>query len=492
VRPSARLCGAVRQCGSGALLTCCVRVTPPACPVGACRHAGAGPPGACVAIQPLRCRSTDAGADAWRWLQVQGGAVKRAPSLWASNEDAEQLALLLLNLPQLEYLDADLGTYAGASAAAFAAFLAGAARTIGRCARLQDLRLRISLAAREWDERVLEARELAEARTLERLMTGLAGLSQLRELSLALQVDCLGAPLPACLSCLAQLTSLHLHGLAGLRCAPGWANLPALERLDFEECHFERDGEEALPGMDALVSLTTLRVDECSGLRVLPASLWRLTRLCCLKSLWSDEWGNMRRTPRSELPVAGLPASAPCFSSLTDLCLRTHNLAVFPAGILTATRLAQLDLSYSCFSSLPKGMSVLTALEGLHLGRYAAAPEQIGGALDVRALGSLARFPKLRCLSFVSCSVRFCSDFQAAAAHPCLECLELEAAYPASGPSCLAFLGFVGCLRQQGRSDVLAFGGDSILVEGKGRQASRDFRAALRAVGYLEALSDEE
>ncbi len=87
--------------------------------------------------------------------------------------------------------------------------------------------------------------------------------------------------------------------------------------------------------------------------------------------------------------------------------------------------------------------------------------------------------------------MRFCSDFQAAAAHPCLECLKLEASYPASGPSCLAFLGFVGCLRQRGRSDVLEFG-ESILVEGKGRQASRDFRAALRAVGYLKPLSDDE
>ena len=165
---------------------------------------------------------------------------------------------------------------------------------------------------------------------------------------------------------------------------------------------------------------------------------------------------------------------------------------MFPAGLLAATRLAHLDLSYSWFSSLPEGVSVLTALEGLYLGRYAAAPEQIGGALDVRALGSLACFPKLRRLFFVSCCVRFCSYFPAAAAHPCLQCLKLEASYPASGPSCLAFLGFVGCLRQRGRSDVLKFGWESILVEGKGRQASRDFRAALRAVGYLKALSDVE
>jgi len=451
--------GAVRQCGSGELLSWCVRVTPPAC-----MSARWSRPAwrLCRDAPPCAAAGTDAGAYAWRWLQVQGGAVKRAPDICASNEDAEQLALLLLNLPQLEYLNAHLNASTGASAAAFAAFLAGAARTIGRCAR-----------------------------TLERLMTGLAGLSRLRALSLALQGDCLGAPLPACLSCLAQLTSLHLQGLGGLRCAPGWARLPALERLDFKECQFECDGEEALPGMDALVSLTTLRLDDCSGLRVLPASLWRLTQLCCLTSLWGDEWGNMRRTPRNELPVAGLPASAPCFSSLTDLCLRTHNLTVFPAGLLAATRLAHLDLSYSCFSSLPKGVSVLTALEGLYLGRYAAAPEQIGGALDVRALGSLACFPKLRSLSFVSCCVRFSSDFQAAAAHPCLECLKLEASYPASGPSCLAFLGFVGCLWQQGRSDVLEFG-ESILVEGKGRQASRDFRAALRAVGYLKPLSDDE
>ena len=243
--------------------------------------------------------------------------------------------------------------------------------------------------------------------------------------------------------------------------------------------------------MDALVSLTKLSVAECSGLRVLPASLWRLPRLSCLYSWWNDEGSNMLRTPRSELPVAGLPASAPCLSSLTDLCLRAHSLAVFIAGILTATRLAGLDLSYSWFSSLPEGVSVLTALTELRLGRYPVAPNEFGGALDVRALGSLARFPKLSRLSFVSCSVRFCPDFQAAAAHPCLECLELEASHPASGPSCLAFLGFVGCLLQQGRSQVLSLG-DGIIEKGRGWRASRDFWAALRGVGYLEPCNDEE
>jgi len=149
----------------------------------------------CRDAPPCAAAGTDAGADAWRWLQVQGGAVKRAPNICVSNEDAEQLALLLLNLPQLEYLNAHLGASAGASAAAFAAFLAGAARTIGRCARLQDLRLSITLAAHEWEARVLEARELAEARTLERLMTGLAGLS--RSLTARLPVVPGAADLPA-------------------------------------------------------------------------------------------------------------------------------------------------------------------------------------------------------------------------------------------------------------------------------------------------------
>ena len=133
-----------------------------------------------------------------------------------------------------------------------------------------------------------------------------------------------------------------------------------------------------------------------------------------------------------------------------------------------------------CFEQLPEGVSALTALEELRLGRHAAGELEIGGSLDARALGSLAGFPNLCELGF-SCCVLICPSFQASAAHPRLKRLQLDTSYPAPGPSCMAFLGFVYDLLQQGRPGVLELIDG---VEGAGRQDSRDFRGALRAVGY--------
>jgi len=147
-----------------------------------------------------------------------------------------------------------------------------------------------------------------------------------------------------------------------------------------------------------------------------------------------------------------------------------------------------LDLSGSCFEQLPEGVSALTALEELRLGRHATGDLEIGGSLDARALGSLDGFPKLRKLSFANCSVLFCSHFQAAAAHPRLERLELSASYPVLGPSYGAVLAFVITLLQQGRADVFKLTDGA--VKGAGRHDSRYFRAALRAVGYPLSAAD--
>ncbi len=335
--------------------------------------------------------------DAWRWLGVQGAAVKCARQLSATNQDLDRLALLLLSLPALEHAGVILHPRRDASPAAFQAFLAAAALALARCSRLQRLDLDIELD--RWGAGVRRTvLEAAEARALERLMTGLAGLTRLRALTLELTEDCIGAPLPACTSCLAQLTYLCLGGFVNLVCAPGWARLPALECLEFRDCMYAADGEEALPGMDTLVSLTSLSLDECPSLRALPTSLWRLSRLCSIVHYTNK--ADLADLPRSELPFAGLPATAPCFAFMTHLTLAGHNWPACPPGILAMRRLKQLDLSRGCFEHLPEGVSALTALEGLRLGRHTAEPEQIGGAFDARALGCLARFPFLRELSF--------------------------------------------------------------------------------------------
>jgi hypothetical protein len=444
---------------------------------------------------------------------VQAGAINCIQGLGIGGEeeadrpgrdlDAGRLSTLLAKLPSLTSITSTLRAdlHSDPTAAAVRAFLAGAARAIGRCSSLQRLHLRIVLLGGLSDQlpKAL-VRELAGAHALEEfalgfavckadrprfpaafslahVVTGLAGLSRLRALTLAAQDVGIKGELPASVSRLAQLIHLSLFGFDGLRCAHGWARLPALARLEFGACVFAADGEAALPGMDELVSLTSFDVRDCPSLRTLPASVWRLAQLHHL-----SRTGGWWQLPRSQLPVASLPLSAPCFASLTRLALEGHNLPVFPPGILAATRLAHLNLSFCCFGQLPKGVSVLTGLEELHLGRHSMVAMEVGGAFDARALGSLTRFPHLHNLSFANCSVLFCSDFQAAAAHPCLECFQLRTSYPESGPSWTAFLGFVSALLQRGRVCALCL--DDIVVQGTGRRNSHNFRAALEAVGY--------
>jgi len=415
--------------------------------------------------------------------------------------DAERLSTLLTSLPALRSIRADgicaliLRPLPGADVAATQDFLALAARTIGRSSCLQDLDLVIDLPDKPADRvPVTFWQYLATARALEdldltirlgtgetrdgiattNLMTGLAGLSRLRTLTLSVDSVCEGGMLPACVSRLVQLTSLGMSGLHGLRCAPGWARLPALLCLSFEDCVFASDGEAALPGMDALSALTSLRLWGCPGLTVLPRSLWRLPQLRRLVH-WSppDE-------PRDELPLASLPASAPCFAFLDSLML-SSDLPTWPACLLAMPRLASLDLSGSCCEQLPEGVSSLTALTHLGLGRHSAYG-RIGGNLDVRALGNLACFPNLHRLRFEHCSVLFCPSFEAATAHPCLEELVLTDSYPARGPSGQAFLAFLIALLQQDRADVLRVRGS--IGRGAGNHDSQSFRGALHTVGF--------
>ena len=461
-------------------------------------------------------------ASARRWLQVHGGAVKCVRGLAVDVESGEgvpgcdlaagRLSALLAGLPALtsiKWMDLRADMHRR-PAAAIRAFLAGAARAIARCSSLHALCLHIVLLGGLADQLPgALVRELASVRSLEdlfmsiytneanrldwpaipsvaHLTADLAALPRLRALTLVIGTVRMEATLPASMSRLAQLTMLSLRGFDGLRCELGWARLPALECLDFCECVFACDGEDALPRMDTLVNLSSYHLWNCPSLRVLPASLWRLPQLRGLHH--HTDKGVVTGAARSELPVAGLPLSAPCFASMHGLSLSGHNLPAFPLGILSMACLVYLNLSHSCFEQLPEGVSVLTALEELRLGRHSAGAVQVGGALDARALGGLAGLPNLRELGFANCSVLLCSSFQAAAAHPRLERVQLDTSHPAPGLSCTAFLGFVSALLQRGRPTVLELT-DSV-VQGAGRRDSRDFRGALRAVGY--PLSDSD
>ena len=460
-----------------------------------------------VALYTLAGAGTPEEASAWRWLRVHGAAVRSIDGLTVVDKDVERLSTLQLAMPALEnVLGLKLQARAGAAPAATRAFLVAAARAVARCPCLQNLQLLVELAPKLGEQLPdTLGRELAEARTLlgvalritscagkerdwpraasvSHLVTGLAGLSQLRSLSLTVDKACMEGALPACMSCLAQLTMLILSGFQGLRCAPGWAHLPALVYLEFKNCKFAADGEAALPGMDTLVSLTSLTLERGPSLRTWPTSLWRLGQLSSLVHEAGHDACELARLPRGALPAAELPASALCFPDMLTLTLVGHNLSALPQGVLAMTRLVHLDLAHCCFEHLPGGVCMLTALETLYLGRHSASPAEAGGALDIQAMGSLAGLPNLRDLGFFNCSVLFCGRFQAAAAHPRLEQLSLDTSYPASGASCRACLGFAFDLMQRGRPDVLQVTGSA--VEGAGQQDSSRFRVALQVAGF--------
>jgi hypothetical protein len=310
-------------------------------------------------------------ASAWRWLRVHGAAVRSLYGLTMVDKDVERLSILQLTLPALEKVRGlELQARPGAAPAATRAFLVGAARAVARCPCLRTLQLLIELVPNLGEQipdtlgqelaegctltgvslritsRAGEARDWPTAGSVLLLVTGLAGLSRLRSLSLTAENAYMDGALPACVSCLTQLTILSLSGFTGLRCAPGWARLPALVDLEFKACVFAFDGEAALPGMDMLVSLRSLIVDRCPSLHTWPTSLWRLEQLKSLRH-GSEDLGacELARLPRSALPVAGLPASALCFPFMTCLTLVGHNLSVFPPGVLAMTRLQHLDLA---------------------------------------------------------------------------------------------------------------------------------------------------
>ena len=472
---------------------------------------------------PAAAAGTPVEDSARKWLQAQGGAVRCVRDVRVRDDEEEcvpgrdlagRLSTLLASLPALTSIGGLVLEFTGTTAAAHQAFLAGAARAIARCSSLQQLDLLIQLDAGLAGQPPLAlVRELASVRTLEdlrlkfeageasradwpapfclaHLVAGLAGLPRLRALYLMV-VDVndfdVGATLPACVSRLAQLTRLTLSGFHGLCCERGWARLPALAELYFDECVFASDGESALPGMAGLVALTSFHVWKCPSLRMLPASLWGLTQLRDLAH--GGDYSGLGLAPHDALPLTFVPAGgAPCFASLTDLMLAGSRLQAFPTGALAATRLSHLDLMGCCFEQLPEVVSELIGLEELCLGRHAAVGSQIGGTLDARALGSLAGFPSLRHLQVGSSELLLCPSFQAAAAHPRLERLLLTVSYPAPGPSFRAVLGFVTGLLQRGRPDVLEL--HRSVVTGAARRNSRNFRAALEGWGYSLSNAD--
>ena len=144
-----------------------------------------------------------------------------------------------------------------------------------------------------------------------------------------------------------------------------------------------------------------------------------------------------------DLPPPGplrLPADMGSLSStLLHLDISGHMGTSFPLSLTQLVALEHLIAKENGFAELPAGVTALSRLTELMLGRvfvYDEDPLQlhVKRTLDARALGDMSRFPELRKLTFDSCEVMLCRSVLGAARHASLTSLCFCNAHPA--PEC--------------------------------------------------------
>ena len=259
---------------------------------------------------------------------------------------------------------------------------------------------------------------------------------------------------PAALGQLKRLQVLELRGLSGCIFEAGCLDLPNLLSLDFRHCFFE--GAEVLPGVSALQSLT--RIDFSAGFfgvspRFFDPQLARLPRLQHLG------YGTFKRSTGGACPwLRRLPADMGSLSTgLLHVDFGGHGLTKFPLALTQLTALKCLWAGGNDFERLPAGMTALSRLTALTLGRGFPAAHVPVKRLDVRALGDLSGFPALRALSFSYCEVLFCDSLLSSEQLPSLTHLFFGSAHPAS--ECFsAVLQLSRALKRLGRGNVLECG----------------------------------
>ena len=217
-----------------------------------------------------------------------------------------------------------------------------------------------------------------------------------------------------------------------------------------------------LPGVTALQCLTSVVSFgdyETRSCFFDPQLVWlpRLARLVMSRDMPCEDL----------LDVAGpglftLPADMGMLTlSLVDLDISGLGLAHFPVRLTQLRALESLDAGANGFAVLPAGVTALSRLTELTLGRLESAHDPLqqdeARPLDVRALGDLSGFPALRKLSFCSCEVVLCMSLPGfAVQHASLESICFCGAHPA--PKCaLMVLQLSQELRQLGRGSVLRF-----------------------------------
>ena len=201
--------------------------------------------------------------------------------------------------------------------------------------------------------------------TLADVVGALVPLTGLVHLNLSL---CQAAVVPAALGRFKGLQSLELQDLSPCVLEAGCLDLPNLLSLGFRSCKFSEDAEE-LPGVAALRRLTRVEITGDEGPRFFDPQLVQLPglqhlALSCDIDLDDDVWTSAPARPLR------LPANMGLLSlSLLHLDISWLKLPHFPLALTQLVALEGLDAGENEFVELPAGITALSRLTELKLGR---------------------------------------------------------------------------------------------------------------------------
>ena len=239
--------------------------------------------------------------------------------------------------------------------------------------------------------------------TLADVVGALVPLTGLVELSLGLLQP---AVVPAALGRFKVLQSLELQSFSPCVLEAGCLDLPSLVSLSFHGCDIYEDAEE-LPGVIALQRLTHIEITG-EGPRFFDPQLVQLPGLqrlvlCCDIYHFDDDDDDAENSAPAWL--LRLPADMGLLSSsLLHLNVSGLRLPHFPHALMQLVALKCLHAYDNEFAELPAGITALSGLKKLRLGRVDCPenPLQVheNRPLNAIALGDLSGFPALCQLTF--------------------------------------------------------------------------------------------
>ena len=212
--------------------------------------------------------------------------------------------------------------------------------------------------------------EMEVPETLADVVGALVSVTGLAELSVDLPQP---AVVPAALAQLKGLRSLELRNMSPCVFHAGCLELPRLLSLKVRCCNVE----EALPGVTALRCLTRIEFSGKEGPCLFDPALVQLPLQCMVLSQDTQFAKVYSSAPLGRLRLPSGMGSL-C-STLLQLDISGLRLAHFPVALTQLVALKCLDASGNEFAELPAGVTALSRLMEVTLGRI-DAPVNPGGA----------------------------------------------------------------------------------------------------------------